>query len=266
MGQLMWKCVRFGWRTVTKSHVHTFVSCRPTEELTCWDTQLRELHVHSLARSFLSHPLLSEGLFPVIAALRKHTTKLLIKAPDSTFPREFTSAMRESWQSYKTSWWALRSVLLTSDRVCVCGWGRRKPSRLWRTWSCCWWTHPGSPGTGPGTTAAAPLRRTSRSSEPERIRVCERSGAAQASLSFPSPPTATLGVGGGSLQRWKWRIEGGGGLCVCLCGRVRVCRNHLWFSTEARKGHLQVDGDATWVEFSPPCIPGWPLFRIVRHL
>lgn len=91
----------------------------------------------------------------------------------------------------------LRSALLTSDRVCVCGWGRRKPGRLWRTWSCWWWTHPGSPGTGAGTTAAAPSRRTSRSSEPEPIRVW----AQRRSWSLNKWASPSLhGHTGGSLQ------------------------------------------------------------------
>lgn len=59
------------------------------------------------------------------------------------------------------------SGVLTWDRVCVCGWGRRKPVRPWRTWSCWWWRHPGSPHTGSGTTAAEPSRPPSRSSEPD---------------------------------------------------------------------------------------------------
>lgn len=58
--------------------------------------------------------------------------------------------------------------LLTWVRVCVCGWGRRKPGRLGTTWSCWWWTRPGSRGTEAGTTAAAPWRRPSRSREPRR--------------------------------------------------------------------------------------------------
>lgn len=158
-----------------------------------------ELHVHPLARFFLSFTPACLRFVPCHCrtvtthheAANKSTgfclsSRVHAVGSRSTACNEGKFTVLQNFLSWVS---LLRSVLLTLDRVCACGWGRRKPGRLWRTWSCWWWPHPGSPGTGPGTTAAAPSRRTSRSSEPERIRVwAQRRGWSLTELPRPPQP------------------------------------------------------------------------------
>ena len=125
-------------------------------------------------------------------------------------------------------------LVLTWDRVCVCVWGRRTPCRPWRTWSCWWWTRPGIPHTGAGTTAAAPSRPPSRSSGPGLIRSdCESSWAAVGWRSSPlffllllflllflqqqqntceKVSTAAAAWTHGVSRKWQ-----PAGVCVCVC-------------------------------------------------
>lgn len=91
--------------------------------------------------------------------------------------------------------------------------------------------------------------------------VCERSGAAEASLSFPLPPQSHWGkftglrVSAGSDEPW------GAGGCACVCVGVSECvgitsRSPLKPANRVEVTPAKVDGDAAWVGFSPLCMPG----------